>query len=103
MHFTSKKNCEFFQGSYAHCIKCKYVLEVLIYLCGQNYSNKGMNAKNGLEIIICISEKKSHNCYNQQHHYYSCSHTLETVQDFLIKLGIKPLMHLLEISIFFTK
>ena len=25
---------------------------------------------------------------------------LETVQDFLIKLGIKPLMHLLEISIF---
>ena len=26
--------------------------------------------------------------------------TLETVQDFLIKLGIKPLMHLLEISIF---
>ena len=27
------------------------------YLCGQNYSNKGMNAKNGLEIIICISEK----------------------------------------------
>ena len=26
--------------------------------------------------------------------------TLETVQDFLIKLDIKPLMHLLEISIF---
>ena len=26
--------------------------------------------------------------------------TLETVQDFLIKLGIKPLMHLFEISIF---
>ena len=26
--------------------------------------------------------------------------TLETVQDFLIKLGIKPLMHLLEISIY---
>jgi hypothetical protein len=25
---------------------------------------------------------------------------IETVQDFLIKLGIKPLMHLLEISIF---
>ena len=25
---------------------------------------------------------------------------METVQDFLIKLGIKPLMHLLEISIF---
>ena len=25
---------------------------------------------------------------------------LETVQDFLIKLGIKPLMHLLEINIF---
>ena len=25
---------------------------------------------------------------------------LETVQDFVIKLGIKPLMHLLEISIF---
>ena len=25
---------------------------------------------------------------------------VETVQDFLIKLGIKPLMHLLEISIF---
>ena len=25
---------------------------------------------------------------------------LETVQDFLIKLGIKPLIHLLEISIF---
>ena len=25
MHFTSKKNCEFFQGSYAHCLKCKYV------------------------------------------------------------------------------
>ena len=29
---------------------------------------------------------------------YCC--TLETVQDFLIKLDIKPLMHLLEISIF---
>ena len=27
-------------------------------------------------------------------------YTVETVQDFLIKLGIKPLMHLLEISIF---
>ena len=26
--------------------------------------------------------------------------TIETVQDFLIKLDIKPLMHLLEISIF---
>ena len=26
---------------------------------------------------------------------------LETVQDFLIKSGIKPLMHLLEISIFY--
>ena len=25
---------------------------------------------------------------------------IETVQDFLIKLGIKPLMHLLELSIF---
>ena len=25
---------------------------------------------------------------------------IETLQDFLIKLGIKPLMHLLEISIF---
>ena len=28
---------------------------------------------------------------------------LETVQDFLIKLDIKPLMHLLEISIFSQK
>ena len=27
-------------------------------------------------------------------------YTVETVQDFLIKLDIKPLMHLLEISIF---
>ena len=28
------------------------------------------------------------------------SSRLETIQDFLIKLGIKPLMHLLKISIF---
>ena len=28
---------------------------------------------------------------------------IETVQDFLIKLGIKPLMHLLEVSITLTK
>ena len=28
---------------------------------------------------------------------------VETVQDFLIKFDIKPLMHLLKISIFFTK
>ena len=28
------------------------------------------------------------------------AYILETVQDFLIKLGIKPQMHLLEISIF---
>ena len=28
------------------------------------------------------------------------TYTLETVQDFLIKLDIKPLMHLLEISTF---
>ena len=33
-----------------------------------------------------------------QHH--NGHYILETVQDFLIKLGIKPLMHLLEISIF---
>ena len=32
------------------------------------------------------------------------AYILESVQDFLIKLGIKPLMHLLEISMyFFTK
>ena len=32
---------------------------------------------------------------------FSCKDfRLETVQDFLIKLGIKPLMYLLEISIF---
>ena len=29
--------------------------------------------------------------------------TVESVQDFLIKLGIKPRMHILEIVIFFTK
>ena len=28
---------------------------------------------------------------------------LDTVQDFLIKLSIKPCVHILEISIFFTK
>ena len=31
-----------------------YVLE---NLCGQNYSNKGMNAKSGLEIVVCVPEK----------------------------------------------
>ena len=31
---------------------------------------------------------------------WNVASTLETVQDFLIKLGIKPLMRLLEISIF---
>ena len=51
---------------------CACVLE---NLCGQNYNNKGMNAKSGLEIVVCIPEKTSHNCYNQQHHYYSCSQT----------------------------
>ena len=29
--------------------------------------------------------------------------TVESVQDFLIKLDMKPCMHLVEISIFFTK
>ena len=32
--------------------------------------------------------------------FWVLTRTLENVQDFLIKLGIKPLMHLLEISIF---
>ena len=32
--------------------------------------------------------------------YCRCRATLDTVQDFLIKLGIKPRMHLWEISIF---
>ena len=32
---------------------------------------------------------------------YACTkYVVETIQDFLIKLGIKPLMHLLEISTF---
>ena len=35
-----------------------------------------------------------------QNLFFSKKQTLETVQDFLIKLGIKTLMHLLEISIF---
>ena len=33
---------------------CACVLE---NLCGQNYNNKGMNAKSGLEIVVCIPEK----------------------------------------------
>ena len=32
--------------------------------------------------------------------FFNQCYTLDTVQDFLVKLGIKPLMHLLEISIF---
>ena len=38
--------------------------------------------------LYLVSEKKGGHC------------VLETVQDFLIKLGIKPVMHLLEVHIF---
>ena len=34
---------------------------------------------------------------------YCCMARVESVQDFLIKLDMKPCMHLVEISIFFTK
>jgi len=34
---------------------------------------------------------------------YTVTLSVETVQDFMIKLEIKPLMHLLEVGIFFTK
>ena len=32
--------------------------------------------------------------------YFSCTYILESVQDFLIKLDMKPCMHLVETSIF---
>ena len=45
-----------------------------------------------------IKKKKTHYCDHCRMDYDTG--WLETVQDFLIKLDIKPLMHLLEISIF---
>ena len=57
------------------CNKCKNILEKYITL-SFNYSVKHMM---NFTLLTCV---------------------LESVQDFLIKLGIKPLMHLLEISTF---
>ena len=38
-------------------------------------------------------------CYMQAEPL-DCTYVVETIQDFLIELDIKPLMHLIEISIF---
>ena len=55
-------------------------------------------AKNPCKKIIFL-HKKDHFLIEKTYflEYNAC--TLETVQDFLIKLGINPLMHLLEISV----
>ena len=55
---------------------------------------------------LCLLWPKSFcTSYVVNYLYYAVHNTyiLDTVTDFLIKLGIKPRMHLLEISIFFTK
>ena len=50
------------------------------------------------QVACVISEDKNCTDVNRQHHL--ATYVLDTVQDFLIKLGIKPRMHLLEIGIF---
>ena len=52
-------------------------------------------------VFSCIAsrlEQRSWGC--QKNRYCPNASTIETVQDFLIKLDIKPFMHLLEIGIF---
>ena len=50
--------------------------------------------------LLCIITKTNQCC---NFHLSYCTQALDSVQYFLVKLGIKPRMHLWEISIFFTK
>ena len=60
--------------------------------------------------LNCVEFENIENCYFcwdchffGDNYFYRRVYSLDTVQDFLIKLGIKPCLHLFKISISFTK
>ena len=62
-----------------------------------NIDHCGLRATFDIKESFLLQPKTWH---GHRLHCVSSRAWLETIQDFLIKLGIKPLMHLLEISIF---
>ena len=78
------------------CVKANHRMKV-----GENYIRFPVVHENSLVLkfeYTLWSVYKIFLCSEYAISKQSCQ--IETVQDFLIKLGVKPLMHLLEISIF---